>query len=122
MRLRFLWAISLLLWPLMVSASLLDRDATESVSVAETPIGNTATALPSGSYATIPPVQYAFCVVEGGSIRYNASGTNPTAAGDGVLVSAGQAFEVVGVDDLTNIRFIRTSSTTAAYINCDYRR
>ena len=81
----------------------------ETVTVADTAIGLTST-----TYAPTGRTQMTNCTarVESANIRIRVDGTAPTAS-VGLLVSAGDVFNVDGNADLATLKMIRTGSTSA---------
>ena len=68
---------------------------------------------------TVPnDVNFATAVCETGAIRYRQDGTDPATA-VGVLISAGDSFEIHGLDTLNAIKFVEATSTDAV-INLSY--
>lgn len=86
-----------------------DASAYESVTVAAAAVGGT-----SATY-TLADTRKPFGVlvtVETGDIRYRVDGGDPTAT-EGHLAAVGQAFTVEGYENVTLLKMIRTSATSA---------
>lgn len=83
--------------------------AYESITVAATAIGLTATTLEGAS--TGPPALRAVVTVENAEIRIRYDGTDPTAT-EGHTASPGDSITIEGAEDLRAFRAIRTGAVS----------
>lgn len=95
-----------------------------SIAYEQVTVSSTAKELTASAWATGPwssgETLVARIQVQDADIRYRCDGTNPTTTA-GTLVTNGESFYIVGVDDATTFRAIRTASTDAK-LNVEYFR
>lgn len=88
----------------------------ESITVADTAIGFTAATI-----AAVPntPEATATCTLETAQIRFRTDGTAPTSS-EGHILEIGQSLDVFGWQAMSNLRAIRTGSTSGV-LKCSYK-
>lgn len=76
----------------------------ESITVEDTAVG-------IGTEAKVADLKEGFFSVEGGNVRFWTDGTSPTSSA-GVILYQDNSVRILGINNLLNLKFIRTGSSS----------